>query len=54
MFGPLHGIEKHPVAIGPDHFYGGNSKEYVLFESGILEKPCIEIRTNGGDTTDVR
>ena len=53
MFGPLHGIDKHPGAIGPEHFYGGQSRDYVLFESGIPETPYLEIRTNGGDAPDV-
>lgn len=43
MFGPLHGIPKYIDALGPDHFYGGDNTEYVLFESGLTKKPVIEI-----------
>ena len=43
-FGPLHGVPKKLNAVGPMHFLGGADKDYVLYDSGLTEKPWVDFR----------
>lgn len=53
MFGPLHGVPKYLDAVGPAHFLGGESKDYVLYDAGLTEKPWIEFKKICGDNENV-
>lgn len=42
-FGPFHLKEKNPMYTGPDTFLAHNTEEIVLLDTGLLERPYLEI-----------